>query len=81
MLGVAERSFGHNAIKGLTGLIRVSWPSSLSISSPLLHLFKRFCACVCVWCMCALEPISFGGFKLEIPSVCESTIASRLKRE
>ena len=31
LLGVSEPSFGHNVIKGLTGLIRVSWPSSLYI--------------------------------------------------
>ena len=81
LLGVAAPSFGHNVIKGLTGLIQVSWARSLSIGSPLLHLFKRFCVYVYVSCMCALEPISFGGFKREIPSAVESTIASRRKGE
>ena len=53
LLGVAEPSFGHNVIKGLTGLIRVPWPSSLYLLALLCSICLRGFACICV-CVCGV---------------------------
>lgn len=56
LLGVAEPSFGHNVIKGLTGLIRIPWPSSNYLLALLCSICLRGFACICM-CVCLVTYI------------------------